>query len=118
VRKWKETNTEASERVEVLFYDDNRVLSSLCAEIVQYAMDNFVKLFGQIGLVIDASKTKAMVTAPGQFPIGISSPTYRMRMKGTGANACEWRALKVHCPMCQNEMLATSSARHLANVHQ
>jgi hypothetical protein len=112
VRVFKERNPDSG--VSILFYADDGVLSCFCAETLQRAVDQFTTLFSQVGLQMNAKKTKAMICTPGHIPIGMSSPGYLSRM----TKQPRVGRPTIVCPLCSREMLETSLKRHMANTHQ
>ena len=117
VVKWKQSCSSA-QCVDALFYADDGVFSGTDAGLLQQAVTTFVRLFGGVGLAVNAPKTKAMVSTPGVINLGLSSPAYRFRMTGQGQSARVRNANKVACHLCHRELRSSSMQRHLKRVHR
>ena len=104
---------------EALFYADDGNLLSTNAQALQETLDIFVELFGSVGLHINPSKTKHMVSFPRDTYHRISNTAYRRRFLGGHDTLYrERQRRRVECPICSRTMQERWLPDHMRIQHR
>ena len=107
---WKTT-------IPAVFYADDGRIAGSDPHRVQRGLDLFVTLFEKVGLHMNASKTKSMVTAGARPYHMISEEAYKRKMTGVGEEYRARKARKVNCSIC-NASIAEQHVRvHMKEQH-
>ena len=98
------------------FYADDGLVQSRDPARLQASLDTLVSLFERVGLRTNVLKTKTMVCIPGRIRTCQSQETYTERMEGH-AEVGKWKALRVGCDVCGEDLAASSLRSHLETQH-
>ena len=78
-----------------VFYADDGLLVSRYPEWLQGALNGLIRMFCQIGLVANISKSKTMACHLGEIILGISEEVFGRRSTGKGETYWEWLRRKI-----------------------
>ena len=109
--------TAALGTLSTLFYADDGWVAGLCPLQVQQGVDTLENLFSRMGLVMNPTKTKAMIGHPGVAVHVQSSPAYRRRLTGDGGTYLERIRQETECPECGKMLQQGTLARHMLSQH-
>ena len=98
------------------FYADDGLVQLRDPARLQALLDILISLFKRVGLQTNVSKTKTMVCIPGRGRTCQSQETYTERMEGH-AEVGKWKALRVGCDVCGEDLTASWLQSHLETQH-
>ena len=115
IREWEAQLNQDNQSVQIRtqFYADDGLLSGEDPLETQRALDIFTNIFAQVGLKMNAVKTKVLSMTGCKAYTSISKEAYDRRITGEGISNRERRLQKVECELCG----ATVNRQHLKN-HQ
>jgi hypothetical protein len=115
IREWEAQLNQDNQSVQIRtqFYADDGLLSGEDPLETQRALDIFTNIFAQVGLKMNAVKTKVLSMTGCKAYTSISKEAYDRRVTGKGISNQERRLQKVECELCG----ATVNRQHLKN-HQ
>jgi exonuclease III len=103
--------------VKALFYADDGLIAHTDPHLVQLGINTLTDLFARVGLHMNATKTKAMVSRPRELFHAVSTPAYEHRMTGIGDSYGTRKRRKVACPSCGKEVQESHLETHMATQH-
>ncbi len=99
-----------------LFYEDDGVLASQEANLLQSLQDLLVGLFERMGLHTNVIKTKCETMVPGRIRTRLLNTSYARQWEGIVSSA-EWRCCQVDCNYCRKQLQAQLLYTYLATQH-
>ena len=100
-----------------IFYADDRYFVGYDADELQAAVDNFAVLLSRMGLLVNPTKTKSMVTKGSKVYLKISSEAYKRRMTGCGDDYISRKRRVSECEHCGKAMRTSSMKDHMRYQH-
>ena len=101
----------------VIFYADNRLVSSPESARLQGAFDTLTGIFNCVGLQNNKVKTVKSACWPCHTPHTWPTETYTQQVKGRGLLYREKIQQRVHCPECGVNLAAGSLKAHFQRQH-
>ncbi len=103
-------------KILVAFYVDDGLIASHDPVWLQESFDVLIGLFEQIGLFMNAPKTKAMVCIPGRIQEGYTEEEYA-NYKSLTETSADRKCRCVDCEICGVSLAAGSYQSHLESQH-
>lgn len=100
-----------------MFYADDGLIEHTEPAVLQKDMDLIIKLFEQLGLRTNETKTKYMVVRGPPAPAALPKVVYD-RGRRDGESFMEWRIQDTMCDICGKRMKKGSLQRHMLQQHQ
>ena len=98
------------------FYINDRLIVSCDPVWLQESFDVLIGLFEQIGLFMNAAKTKAMVCIPGRIQEGYTEEEYA-NYKSPTETFADRKRRRVDCEVCGTSLAPGSYQSHLESQH-
>ncbi len=103
-------------KILVAFYVDDGLIASQDPVWLQELFNILIGLFEQIGLFMNASKTKVMICIPGRIREAYTEEQYAEYKSPTGA-ATNNKRHRIDCEICGTSLAAGSYQSHLESQH-
>jgi hypothetical protein len=110
-------NNPRLEIIKTLIYTDDGLVAGAAPNVVQEGVDVLSDLFRRCGLNINATKTKALLSQPGELIHAISSPAFSRCLTGLGDTFSARKQRRTCCPRCGKDMQERSLQHHLLSQH-
>ena len=101
-----------------IFYADDGYFASCDAETLQTAVDRFAELVAKVGLTVNPTKTKSMITKGSPVYLNILREAYKRQMNGQGEDYITRKKRLVECNQCKKMMLLSSLKDHVHFQHK
>ena len=100
-----------------IFYADDGRIAGYDPTVVQTGIDTFIELFARIGLQLNPTKTKFMVSSPTRQSYLLSDAAYRRRFDPSFPTSRCRSLTKIPCPICQRSLNSQYLHQHMREIH-
>ncbi len=99
----------------ISFFVENGFVAARCPEWLQSSFNTLINLFEQIGLWMNAKKTKVMTCFPGKILVAQTEEEYASQQMGLGTSTKKHQ--RIDCVVCGASLATESLQSHMETQH-